>query len=313
MDQAELLRQHRANVIKTYELQALESLKPPMDERKGGSLNSFLTDVALRTADKLWPVRTEIWSDVSKLVKEHSSLKINTMWVCREPIKGALKTAINAFTLGKLKSNQKRLNYDEIYHLFLVMRTEKGLLVTEKNEVIELKWYRKAIPVDHRQVNCDTTLGEVWSSMLSDKDFTVRYSPEKDNCQQYIGTLLKANGLLSQALKSYVFQDAQELLAGASPQVTAMNDVTNLASRFHRFRHGKGLQVPLEKRPVKPLEPCYKATPLVKTLKGSSVKMPYAVRTIKVPQQHSGLKCMKKVNGLVRCLDRLKEKEVIEE
>lgn len=64
---------------------------------------------------------------------------IKKLIIRRQPIQKGVKTLVDILSLGKLSKNQKKLHYDDLYHLSMIIVLSSGkLLLLEKNAVPNL-------------------------------------------------------------------------------------------------------------------------------------------------------------------------------
>lgn len=76
--------------------------------------------------------------DIRKWLKENGNKKIKNIAVCRTPVESYIRNTLNIISLGKFNKNLKTLNYDDIFHLYLLISLEDGQqYILEKNEVIQ--------------------------------------------------------------------------------------------------------------------------------------------------------------------------------
>jgi hypothetical protein len=75
---------------------------------------------------------------IRKWIEENKNKTINQIIVCRKPIQSAIRKAANIISGGSFNRSLKRLNYDEVFHLYLYIRIGNKTYVIEKNEVVTL-------------------------------------------------------------------------------------------------------------------------------------------------------------------------------
>lgn len=136
---------------------------------------------------------------------------ITSIKVGRTPVQGYINTVLNAVSLGGWNSAKKSLGFSEAFHLYLVINDKWKL---ERNHVIS--WS------DYKQPS-----NEIWTPVVPlNKQITVsqllkntqdKYGPEiqvydaaTNNCQVWCLQVLEANGLLTQPLKTFIFQNIEQ-------------------------------------------------------------------------------------------------------
>ncbi len=76
------------------------------------------------------------------MMKKYGEQKIVEIYICRKPVEKYVKTLLNVVSIGKFNSEMKKYNYDDIYHLFCIMKLSNGeYLLTKRNQRVS---FRKA-------------------------------------------------------------------------------------------------------------------------------------------------------------------------
>ena len=169
------------------------------------------------------------------------------MIVQRVPIESTLKNILNVISLGKFKEQTKKLGYDKVFHLSLIVVCENGTqLVIEKNEVINISTkippMKKGGERMNVTINKPITLNELLNnaqSRMGSKFFL--YQAFTNNCQMFIDSLLTYSGLNTPELKKFILQDAGKILEGMPFYMKDLTTgITNLGAQFNRIVYGKG-------------------------------------------------------------------------
>ena len=66
-------------------------------------------------------------------------LVISHIEICKKPLSKLTMWMVNAISQGELNSKMENENYDTLYHLYMIITTNAGKFILEKNEVITLK------------------------------------------------------------------------------------------------------------------------------------------------------------------------------
>lgn len=137
---------------------------------------------------------------------------ITSLVVCREPISGALDTAINILSLGKWNQAKKELGYDKLFHLYFIInnkyRLERNHVITMYPQQIREKTEKSYVPIN-KQITIKELLEN--TAKLVGPDLQ-RYDPGERNCQVFCVQVLKANGLLNNTLQTFIMQDAKSVI-----------------------------------------------------------------------------------------------------
>lgn len=177
-------------------------------------------------------------------LEKHGNAKITQIYVCREPVHSIVQKVLNILSLGTYKKEKKRLGFDEIFHLGLVLKLNDGSdCLMEKTATLEIKPGHlfgetrmvapngKILTLNEFVFNAEKYMGSRFFS----------YNADINNCQVLVIDSLKANNLLNPEIDSFVKQDTKQLFSKL-PGVTKgiIDTTTHLGALFNRLL-GKGL------------------------------------------------------------------------
>lgn len=170
--------------------------------------------------------------------------KISSLAVCRKPIAKALNVVMNLITLGKFNQTKKDLKYDDMFHLYILMKLENGRnLLLEKNQVVNIVDYKSEIDKDCLKIQLNKSL-TFTQFLINGEKFQGstfwQYDPKTNNCQNFVLSCLKGNNLGNESVYKFVKQDAEALVSGFSH--TLSKGITNLAGRLDILFKGYGLE-----------------------------------------------------------------------
>lgn len=166
----------------------------------------------------------------------------------RKPIVSAVHKALDAISLGRFSKTAKKLNYDKVYHNYLLVTLADGKTYKlEKNETVIEK---PAIKSDFEN--------ELYNIPTKDKKLTVKemitkasegnesrfykYRADSDNCQRFTRDVIEKNGLLPDDIKPMEIQDAKTMVGSLPGAAMIPNAVTDLAAVADRVVHGDGMR-----------------------------------------------------------------------
>ena len=96
-------------------------------------------DVIKRIRDVWGGVRKNAPPAIRRFTEQNGDAKITKIVVCRKPIVPAIERLASWVSGGRWDSNKKDLQYDKMFHLFLIMTLDNGRSIKlEKNQVVEL-------------------------------------------------------------------------------------------------------------------------------------------------------------------------------
>lgn len=184
--------------------------------------------------------RDQLPPTARKVIEQHGNEKIVNIVVHREPIMSVINKMINLLSFGKQ-------HFDTLFHLYTIITTDKGTnILLEKNHVISIttniKQAHKNDQTFNIPVNKSITLTEL---LYKTKEYMgtnfLRYSAESANCQNFIDSILTANGLNSANAKKFINQDPEKIFASLPHGISSLMDkVTNLASHGDVLVNGAG-------------------------------------------------------------------------
>jgi len=184
-------------------------------------------------------------NSVKSVLSKYGDETIKSIKVCRLPIKKALMSIINAITLGSIKSQQEKLHYDNLVHLYMVITLENGTTVSlEKNEIImssinpTIKEGSECVNVP---INKNILLGELVQKAINKVGNDIfHYDIINSNCQIFTIDVLQANGLLTPQLRAFIQQDVATIVQNIpKPAMWLAGKVVRLVERL-RYLTGEG-------------------------------------------------------------------------
>jgi len=157
---------------------------------------------------------------------------ISAIMLKRTPI--SVTAIIKTFDLIKDKP------YDDLFHLYMVVTfTDGKKIVCEKNQVINLS---KTIPKSKKDteqmpivVRAGLTLNEMLNNARNDMGETKYFSYDaiKNNCQNYVLTLITSSGMATADSTSFIKQDVTNIFGKFAQK--GINAITNTSGTLSTF------------------------------------------------------------------------------
>jgi len=213
--------------------------------RHGGAIFSMKTikDLPRRISNVFkGPANTEPQA-LRQFLETTGNQEITSIQLGRKPLK--LTRLLNTLTFGKLNKVMKDLNYDALYHNYLIVGLKDGSShVIEKNHIVE---QRKTQPSDYKgadvveiPVSRSVTMKDaVTNASTGDPDFWKYSALKNKNCQNFTHEMIVRNGLLPSdpsAIKAIALQNAKRLGDEMHPilkeGIQAVTDIAGAASRL---------------------------------------------------------------------------------
>ena len=127
---------------------------------------------------------------VNNFLRLHGNKHIRKITVSRTPIGAKIKYVADLITLGGFSANMKKLNYEDVYHLFMLVELDDGTLFRiEKNSRIDITLNDRRLGETMINIdNIENTLNDMieFSERLYGLERIYRYDPFKTNCQMMI-------------------------------------------------------------------------------------------------------------------------------
>ena len=158
----------------------------------------------------------------------------------RKPVNSVVQAILN-FTSPGLKEAEKKLGYDNIYHLGAVIKLKGGgSLIVEKNQNVRVA--KGGVPSGAETlvvpINRDLTLSDIFTRAIigvGPQGF-YNYSAFSTNCQHFIRNLLAKSGLLNEESRKFIMQDVEQLVKAIPSRVqNAAQLITDFASVIDRL------------------------------------------------------------------------------
>jgi len=190
-------------------------------------------------------------SRFEKFLEQTSGQKVVKMELGRKPLLKPVRGAMDVLSAGKFSKKAKELNYDDVFHQYMIYTLEDGSKwKVEKNAVVE-----------HKPATKEDYQNEVFDIPLKGKDLTLKqmidtastgnetgfwkYRAGSNNCQRHTRDMIEKNGLLPDDIQPHLAVQDAKALADSLPAATHAipNFVTDIAAVSDRLIHGDGLPI----------------------------------------------------------------------
>ncbi len=175
--------------------------------------------------------------NIYSLLNKYGNNIIVDISVCRKPIDKLNKMLLHIATYGTLINKLKQYNYDDIFHLYMNIKLDNGLVFgVEKNEVVKIQiggFYQNQTSVCKQVSNPPRIdLNTFWRNgeAKGGKNF-YKYDFAVNNCQKFVNDLLTGNGI--NELKDFVLQKISEILSDKNIQNIG-NKITDVAAIYNK-------------------------------------------------------------------------------
>jgi hypothetical protein len=211
--------------------------------------------VRRRISDVSKGIRVGFSPSARKVIEKYGAWVIDVLVIRRVPIQSALHTAFQLITLGRWNSALAEENKDKLFHLGVMVSVKKDnqqqYIIIEKNEVVNVAPTSPSIQgqeIMNGNVPPNTTLGEFLEkgiSSVGDVRF-FKYDPFTNNCQDFVATLLSANGVYSDQARDFTKQNIDQLVNklpnwthAVAKGITDLGGIANVALEGGAKPHSK--------------------------------------------------------------------------
>jgi hypothetical protein len=188
------------------------------------------------------------------MLKKYGAYNITALTIEKTPILGIIDKAINLISLGKWETVKKEYNYDDLYHLYIIVTLDLGngnskKLVLEKNQSINISESLPSKTSKTQNVNIfipkNITLNSLLENTLNrvGKDQYFIYDPfGGKNCQNWVKDVCQSNNLYNDRIDKFVFQPIAELSKDLGSITTGFSKFVTDTAAFGERLLGLGKQ-----------------------------------------------------------------------
>lgn len=216
---------------------------------KGRGIGDVVNEVKDRIDGFLTAQRGNASPAFRNMMSKLHAVPIKAITIFRKPLTGIIQKLANWFSLGKYQENIKRMDYDDVYHLGMIILLESGVLLKlDKSEVVnlvQLKTMDKGIQMEQVPANImpkGLVLGDMLTNGIKEAGSVEKYfdyDPINNNCQYFVKYCLKGNGMWNSTIEKFVWQDPKEILRGMDGLAKEAQGITDFAGRLDILLNGR--------------------------------------------------------------------------
>ena len=188
-----------------------------------------------------------------RLLESHGNEIITEISVCRLPIKSIISKVLDWFSNGQFSQNLRDLGYDNAFHLFMKIKTDRGSYICEKNHVVKLEsenWNSgDSSKAETEKMSVAVKPGITLNSLFENafkkfgEEKITRYDSRSNNCQAFVSDLLTASGMMTDSIRKFVLQDAESIYKGMGILGVINKGITDLAATGDHILNGRGKSI----------------------------------------------------------------------
>ena len=200
-------------------------------------INKFKNRIT-STTDALLNGRIGISPSVNRFLDEHGNEPITEFIISRNVISPLITKTLNI-----LSPNFKKKNDRPLYHLKILIKTDRTRFSLEKNAVITISNYQMEKNAENMNVNIPSNLS---TSILLAKTRNLMggkflgYSAYDNNCGHLVLAILQSNNLSTSQNVSFTEQTTKNLFTPQLRKIT--NTITDIAGKVDIIREGGNIK-----------------------------------------------------------------------
>ena len=195
----------------------------------------------------------------TECLRKYGNCRIKSIVVARRPIMKILDHIINAISLGKWAELKKKYNYDDLFHLGILINLDDNgrnkILQYEKVNAVSISEKISLVghKVQNRQMNVNQsitlneavqmTINRVGKEKYFDYSGLGRNGGEPNNCQYFCKYFLETIGCWTPTIRNFTMQDLNELSREFPEYAKAIMNVITDTAQIYDNVSGAGLTI----------------------------------------------------------------------
>jgi len=212
--------------------------------------NGVVKDIVSNVTDYTKAVifgRDDYSPAVRKVLKTYGDIEIKSIDVCRNPLSKFTTTLINVVSLGEFNTALGKSNYDDLFHLFLIITLATGKQIRiEKNEVISISTTIKKSK-NSKCIPVNITGKELSINMILDEGKKIQgnkfhlYDAINNNCQDFVQSLLVGSKINTTQLTEFIKQDVKTIFKDLTLTTKIAKVTTDSLGTLNTILKGKSV------------------------------------------------------------------------
>ena len=199
--------------------------------------------VVKRISDVWKGVRQRASPSIRKFLETNGDAKITKIIIGRQVVTPMVEKVASWLSLGKYDENKKKLSYDKMMHLFMIITLDNGkTFKLEKNHLPEISITSNAgndtMAVKAQNISLNEFFGNAEKKAGGTKLWI--YDAITQNCQYFVKWCLQGAGVWTDELNKFVMQDAGKVIEGLSWFQKIARKLTDTANVLDVAKEGNG-------------------------------------------------------------------------
>jgi len=224
--------------------------------KKAKSIIKFKTRAKVAAADfvldKTLGYRETYTNETRNTLNNYGEQIIADITVVKTPVQKMLISVINVLSYGLFKELMEQHGFDKMFHLGIIVNVNGKRIIIEKLAEVNISTnYKKGYSelsetLELNNYQQDIKLNDLMNktrSYMGDRRY-YDYDAFKNNCQNFIQSILKANNLLTDTANNFIYQDLTQMykvLEDKTPYLaTTARLTTRLGAMWNRIT-GSGI------------------------------------------------------------------------
>jgi hypothetical protein len=165
--------------------------------------------------------------EIDNWINRHGNEVINSIVLAKHVFLN--KTGVDA--VGIISPSFKRKNnYDELYHPVMIINNKYVLEKTHSLKVSPFRGLGRGMETMNVNVPKRLTIFELMDNVKKHYGLQnmITYNVSTNNCQHFLLSTLKYNGLLTPEGKQFLKQDTDDAIKGLEPKITPITDTRRI-------------------------------------------------------------------------------------
>jgi len=150
---------------------------------------------------------------VQNWMRANANVPITSLQVARSPIKTYVNIALQLMSAGKFDEVKRKLNIDKLYHLFIIINNKWRI---EKNDVVKVQEFKNTPDTDKIDIDLSNfpnlQIKDLFYNIPNVRNFWGNYDPVKNNCQDWVLTVLRNSTLITPEHIPFIKQDIESII-----------------------------------------------------------------------------------------------------